>query len=137
MRKLGDLHMTVSGLGTSRTHHTPISAPPRRQQAEPAGRNDFDALTAPDRELIFQVTGQRVGPGFDPVKETPSSFATALAAERAAGHLAPGQPVTAVYLKDLHRRYQRAGAPSPVGSHLDKALAYLEQSGPRRIDVSA
>jgi hypothetical protein len=129
--------MTVSGLGTSRTHHTPITAPPRRTQAPKNERNDFDALTPSDRELIFQVTGQRVGPGFDPAKDKPSSFATALAAERATGHLAPGQPVTAVYLKDLHHRYQRASAPSPVGAYLEKALAYLARSGPRRIDVSA
>jgi hypothetical protein len=129
--------MTVSGLGTARTHHTPISAPPRRPQVEKSGRNDFDTLTASDRELIFQTTGQRVTPGFDPAKDKPTSFATALATERAAGHLAPGQPVTAVYLKDLHHRYQRASAPSPVGPYLDKALAYLARSGPRRIDVSA
>ena len=129
--------MSVSGLGTARTHYSPISPPPRRPQPETSRGNDFEALTASDRELIFQVTGQRVGPGFDPAKEKPTSFVTTLAAERANGRLAPGQPVTTVYLKDLHHRYQRANAPSPVGPYLDKALAYLAQSGPRRIDVSA
>jgi hypothetical protein len=129
--------MTVSGLGTSRTHHTPISAPPRRAQVQKSERNDFEALTASDRELIFQATGQRLGADFDATKEKPTSFATALATERAVGHLAPGQPVTGFYLKDLHHRYQRASAPSPIGPYLDKALAYLERSGPRRIDVSA
>ncbi|GAA2649570.1 hypothetical protein [Paractinoplanes durhamensis] len=129
--------MTVSGLGTTRTHYPPLSAPPRRAQVEKNRNHDFEALTPSDRELIFQVTGQRVGPDFDPEKDKPTSFATALAAERATGHLAPGQPVTAVYLKDLHHRYQRASAPSPLGSYLDKALTYLAASGPRRIDVSA
>ncbi|MEU4241125.1 hypothetical protein [Actinoplanes sp. NPDC026619] len=129
--------MTVSGLGTARTLYTPIAAPSRRTPVDKNRHTDFEALTAPDRELIFQVTGQRVGPNFDPEKDKPTSFATALAAERASGHLAPGQPVTAVYLKDLHHRYQRASAPSPIGPYLDKALSYLARSGPRRIDVSA
>lgn len=129
--------MTVSGLGTSRTHHTPISAPPRRTPVEKSERNDFEALTAGDRELIFRATGQRLGPAFDAGKEKPTTFAVAIATERTLGHLAPGQPVTAVYLKDLHHRYQRAGTASPVGPYLDRALAYLEQNGPRRIDVSA
>ncbi|GAA0573965.1 hypothetical protein GCM10010172_68210 [Paractinoplanes ferrugineus] len=129
------MSMTVSGLGTSRTHHTPISAPPRRKPAEKSERNDFEALTPADRELIFHVTGQQLGVAA--MKEKPTSFAVAIANERAVGHLAPGQPVTGFYLKDLHHRYQRAGAPSPIGQYLPRALAYLEQSGPRRIDVSA
>ena len=78
-----------------------------------------------------------MAPGFDPTREPTTTFAAAIAAERAAGRLAPGQPVTAVYLKDLNRRFARAGAANPVGPYLDKALDYLARSGARRIDVSA
>lgn len=131
--------MTVSGLGSARTPRSPVNPPHRPPPAErPAtSRNDFDHLTGADRELIFQATGQRVPPGFDPAKETTTGFAAAIAAERAGGRLQPGQPVTAVYLKDLNRRYQRASGPNPVAPHLDKAVAYLSASGARRIDVSA
>jgi hypothetical protein len=105
--------------------------------AKPAGRNAFDDLTAADRELIFQATGQRLAPGFDPVRESTTGFAAALAAERAAGRLAPGQPVTAVYLKDLNRRCERAPGPNPLTPYLDKAVAYLSRGGARRFDISA
>ena len=144
--------MTVSGLGTPRTPRSPITPVHRAPRAEkpapgagtpapgagkPAQRTEFDHLTGADRELIFQATGQRVGPGFDPARDAPTAFAAALAHERATGHLAPGQPVTAVYLKDLDRRYHRRGGPNPVEAHLDKALGYLSQAAPRRFDVSA
>ena len=129
--------MTVSGLGSAYTPRTPQTATNRAQRAERTHRNDFDQLTGADRELIFQATGQRVAPGFDPTREPTTTFAAALAAERAAGRLAPGQPVTAVYLKDLNRRFDRSGGANPIGPYLTKALDYLSRSGPRRIDVSA
>jgi hypothetical protein len=130
--------MTVSGLGSARTPRSPGTPPHRPAPVEkPAARNDFDHLTGADRELIFRATGQRVGPGFDPAQEATTGFAAAIAAERAAGRLQPGQPVTAVYLKDLNRRYQRIVGPNPVAAYLDKAVAYLSASGARRIDVSA
>jgi hypothetical protein len=130
--------MTVSGLGSARTPHPPVTTPARPPRPEkPAARTPFDQLTGADRELIFQATGQRIPPGFDPVREKPTAFAAALAAERAGGRLAPGQPVTGVYLKDLHHRYQRVPGPNPVTPYLEKALAYLNASGNRRIDVSA
>ena len=129
--------MTVSGLGSAHTPRTPTAPANRAQRTERPHRNDFDHLTGADRELIFQATGQRVAPGFDPTREPTTTFAAALAAERAAGRLAPGQPVTAVYLKDLNRRFDRSGAANPVGPYLDKALDYLARSGARRIDVSA
>jgi hypothetical protein len=134
---MGDLPMTVSGLGSSFTPRTPVTPVHRSRADEKPHRNDFDALTVADRELIHQATGQRIAPGFDPARESTTSFAAAIAAERAAGRLAPGQPVTAVYLKDLNRRFDRAGGPNPVGPYLAKALDYLSRSGPRRIDVSA
>jgi hypothetical protein len=137
---MGDFAMSVSGLGSAHSPRSPVTPPARSARAEaPARRthNDFDHLTAADRELIFRATGQRLGPGFDPAKETTTGFAAAIAAERAAGRLAPGQPVTAVYLKDLNRRYQRTAGPNPVAPYLDKAVAYLSSTGDRRIDVSA
>jgi hypothetical protein len=131
--------MTVSGLGTAQTPRSPLTSPALRppRVEKPAARNDFEHLTAADLELIYQVTGQRLGPRFDPAKDVANSFAAALAAERAAGRLQPGQPVTGLYLKDLNRRYQRHTGPNPVAPHLDKALTYLAASGVRRIDVSA
>ncbi len=128
--------MTVSGLGTS---HPPFPTLASRAPALPAERADsprtgFDQLTPADRDLIQHVTGQRIGPGFDPAAETPSAFATTIAAERGAGLLAPGQEVTAVYLKDLHHRYQRTGR-SPVTPYLDKAVSHLR--GNSHFDVSA
>jgi hypothetical protein len=129
--------MTVSGLGSAHTPRTPVAPANRAHRADKTHRNDFDHLTGADRELIYQATGQRVTPGFDPTREPTTTFAAALAAERAAGRLAPGQPVTAVYLKDLNRRFDRSGGANPVGPYLGKALDYLARSGARRIDVSA
>lgn len=131
--------MTVSGLGQMRTPRSPVTPLHNRaaQVEKPTPRNEFDALTAADRELIFQATGQRLGPGFDPAQEAPTGFAAALAHKRATGRLQPGQPVTAVYLKDLNRRYQRVPGANPIAPYLDKAVAYLSASGARRIDVSA
>jgi hypothetical protein len=129
--------MTVSGLGNARTLRPYSAAPARAGRVEKTPRNDFDRLTATDRELIFQVTGQRVRAGFDPEQERPTPFAAAIAADRAAGRLSPGQEVTAVYLKDLHHRYEAADTVSPVAGHLDQAISYLARSGARRIDVTA
>jgi hypothetical protein len=130
--------MTVSGLGSAGTPRLPLAPPIRAHRVDkPEPRNDFDHLTGADRDLIHRVTGQRVGPGFDPAREATTGFAAALATERAAGRLQPGQPVTAVYLKDLNRRYERFDGPNPIAPFLDKAVAYLSASGARRIDVSA
>lgn len=129
--------MSVSGLGSAFTPRTPVTPAHRSPRAEKAHRNDFDQLTGADRELIHQVTGQRLGPGFDPSREPTTTFAAALAAERASGHLAPGQQVTAVYLKDLNRRFDRSGGTNPIAPYLARALDYLSRSGHRGIDVSA
>jgi hypothetical protein len=134
---MGDSTMTVSGLGGTHSPRMPLVSRPRPLHTKKEQPNAFDLLTGDDRQLILEATGQRVGPGFDPVHETTTSFATALAAERAAGHLAPGQPVTAVYLKDLNRRFERAGGANPLQPYLGRALDYLSRSGPRRIDVTA
>ena len=134
--------MTVSGPGSSHPHFPAITpqpgalAPERTHRAE-RPRNDFEQLTDADRELIREVTGQRIGPGFDPAREATSPFAAGIAADRAAGRLAPGQEVTAVYLKDLSRRFARSGGPDPIAPYLDKATAYLARTGRRSFDVSA
>ena len=127
--------MTVSGLSSARTSRPHVMPVLRPVQVEK--RNDFDHLTAADRELIFQATGQRVAPGFDPAKESTTGFAAALAAERVAGRLRTGQDATVVFLNDLNQRYERAGAAYPVAGYLDKAVEFLARSGARRIDVSA
>jgi hypothetical protein len=131
--------MTVSGLGSARSARSTPPPPIRavRPVKTPPGRNDFDHLTAADRELIFQATGQRLDTGFDPEEESAPAFAVVLAAARATGQLAPGQEATSVFLKDLDQRYARAGGTNPVAGHLDQALAYLSRSGGRRIDVTA
>jgi hypothetical protein len=134
--------VSVSGLGTSRT---PFPAPLPHSGAAPATRPEraakprsgFEKLTDADRNLIRHVTGQRIGPGFDPAAEPTSLFAAAIAGDRVAGRLAPGQEVTAVYLKDLERRFQRTGGPNPIAPYLDKAVRYLQGAGPSHFDVSA
>lgn len=130
--------MTVSGLGTSYTPFPPIlpPAPVARPERADRPRSGLEQLTEADRALIQHVTGQRIGPGFDPSAEPVSAFAATLAAERATGHLSPGQEVTAVYLKDLDRRLQRTGY-SPIGPYLDRAVDYLRGTGPSHFDVSA
>jgi hypothetical protein len=133
--------MTVSGVTTAHTPfptivpHSP-AAPVARSDRPERPRSGFDELTEPDRALIQHVTGQRIGPGFDPSAEPVSPFAATIAAERAAGHLAPGQEVTGVYLKDLDRRFQRTTR-NPIGPHLAKAVDYLRSRMSSHFDVSA
>lgn len=124
--------MSISGLGTARTPNPPLSPLNRTPRAERPADRAGEHLTGRDRELIFQVTGQR-----DPVKQAGTAFAAILASERAAGRLAPGQEASALYLKDLNRRYERTGGPNPIAPFLPKALDYLSQGGGNRIDVSA
>ncbi|WP_127504356.1 hypothetical protein [Actinoplanes solisilvae] len=128
--------MSISGLGTARTPQPPLGPVNRTPRADqPGGRTD-EHLTSRDRELIFQVAGQR-----DPAKQAGTAFAAILTSERAAGRLAPGQEASALYLKDLSRRYERTGGPNPIADYLPKALEYLSSSegraGGNRIDVSA
>jgi hypothetical protein len=123
--------MTVSGPGSARSPRPfPASAPRavRAAKRPAAARSDAEHLSGADRQLIRHVTGER---------EPTSGFAAAIAADRAAGRLAPGQEVTVVYLKDLERRYARAGGPNPVTPYLVKAVAYLSRIGARSIDVTA
>lgn len=128
--------MSISGLGTARTPQPPLGPTNRTPRAERPGDRADEHLTARDRELIFRVTGQR-----DPAKQGATAFAAILTSERAAGRLAPGQEASALYLKDLSRRYERAGGPNPIADYLPKALEYLSsgesRAGGNRIDVSA
>jgi hypothetical protein len=127
--------MTVSGLGTSHTPFPTIKPAVRPERAE-RPRSGFDQLTEADRALIQHVTGQRIGPGFDPAAEPATAFAATLASERQTGRLSGGQEVTPVYLKDLDRRLQRTGR-NPIGPHLGRAVGYLQGTGPSHFDVSA
>ena len=134
--------MVISGLGSSQTPfptvtpHLPAVALERAQRPDPE-ETDFDHLSDGDRELIRQTTGERILPGYDPAHEKPSRFAAAIAADRTAGLLAPGQEVTTYYLKDLSHRYDRGTAPNPIAPYMDRAVSYLSTHGGARIDVTA
>lgn len=115
------------------------AARPAARDRNQSAREDAASLTDRDRELIFQATGQHIRPG-----ETNAGWinqlAAAIAADRAAGRLAPTQEITAFYLKDLCRRYdQNPTGRNPIAGYLEPALRYLEQSGGDggRVDVTA
>jgi hypothetical protein len=130
-------------MSVSRSHRAlPASlATPVRQAArdrQQNARDDAASLSQRDRELILQATGQRIEAG-KPKTGWINSLAAAIASDRAAGRLAPGQEVTPAYLKDLSRRYDDA-APgrNPVAGYLEPALRYLAQhGGGNRLDVTA
>ncbi|GIE74230.1 hypothetical protein Aph02nite_01800 [Actinoplanes philippinensis] len=129
-------------MSISRLHpYRPVLAPPvaATRDRNHTAREDSASLTERDRELIYQATGQRIRPG----EANPgwiNSLAAAIAADRAAGRLAPSQEITAVYLKDLIRRYDRSPTGrNPIAGYLEPALRHLEQSGAGRgrLDVTA
>ncbi|MFC7528229.1 hypothetical protein [Actinoplanes sp. GCM10030250] len=139
--------MSISRLNRS-SQAVPVT--PVRNTARERNHNahhDSASLTDRDRELIFQATGQRMGAGSK--QGWINSLAAAIAADRASGQLAPGQEITALYLKDLSRRYdQNPTGRNPVSGYLEPALRYLSQhgggpqpggppSGGGRLDVSA
>jgi hypothetical protein len=113
-------------------------ARPTARERHQHARDDAACLSERDRELIFQATGQRIEAG-QPNTGWINSLAAAIAADRAAGRLAPGQEVTAPYLKDLSRRYdQAAPGRNPVAGYLEPALRYLSRRGDgNRLDVTA
>ncbi|MEV0895516.1 hypothetical protein [Actinoplanes sp. NPDC049802] len=131
--------MSIPRMNPYRTGSTPatVSRPvsPHRNQT---AREDAANLTERDRELIYQATGQRIRPG-EPNQGWINSLAAAIAADRAAGRLAPGQEITEVYLKDLSRRYdQNPTGRNPIAGYLEPALRHLRQSGSGgRLDVTA
>lgn len=131
--------MSITGFGVPATARTGATAPVGRLSPQPAApANDFDSLTGPDRELIYQATGQRIEPGFDSSKSSTTIFAALIAAARSHGQLAPGQEVSAGYLTNLSRQYDQTDpANNPIAPFLDKALAYLNTRGGPRLDVTA
>jgi hypothetical protein len=133
--------MSIPGLNPYRSALTPPVTASRQvtRDRNQNAREDAASLTDRDRELIYQATGQRIRAG-----ETNAgwinSLATAIAADRAAGRLAPGQEITAMYLRDLFRRYdQNPTGRNPIAGYLEPALRHLEQSsaGGGRLDVTA
>ncbi|MEU4695334.1 hypothetical protein [Actinoplanes sp. NPDC023714] len=114
--------MSISRLTRSQTM---LPARPVRERNQHA-REDAASLTDRDRELILQATGQSIKSG-EVNAGWINSLAAAIAADRATGRLAPGQEVTAVYLKDLSRRYDSTGGRNPVAGYLEPALRHLEQ----------
>ncbi|MFF0373292.1 hypothetical protein [Actinoplanes missouriensis] len=129
--------MSISRLNRSQPAPPVTGARPVRARSQSA-REDAASLTDRDRELILQATGQSIKPG-EPNAGWINSLAAAIAADRTAGRLAPGQEVTAAYLRDLSRRYDRAGGRNPVAGYLEPALRHLEKQGAGggRLDVSA
>ncbi|WP_229072884.1 hypothetical protein [Actinoplanes sp. DH11] len=128
--------MSISRLNRSQPMPPAVPARPVRDR-HPHTREDAASLTDRDRELILQATGQRIAPG-EVNAGWINSLATAIAADRAAGRLAPGQEVTPAYLKDLARRYEQVGGRNPISGYLEPALRHLAQhGGGGRLDVSA
>ncbi|GAA4957614.1 hypothetical protein [Actinoplanes utahensis] len=132
--------MSIPRLNPYRSTITPPGVVARPNRDRHSAREDAAALTERDRELIFQATGQRIAPG-EPNQGWINSLAAAIAADRTAGRLAPGQEINEVYLRDLARRYdQNPTGRNPIAGYLDAALRHLDQHGPRtigRLDVSA
>ena len=116
----------------------PAALTTNRPARDRSAREDTAALTDRDRELIYQATGQRITPG----EANPgwlNSLAAAVASDRATGRLAPNQEITAVYLKDLFRRYdQSPTGRNPIAGYLEPALRHLDRhGGGGRLDVTA
>jgi hypothetical protein len=127
--------MSISRLNRGLTMPPVMPTRPARERNQHA-REDAASLTDRDRELILSATGQTIKPG-EPTTGWINSLAAAIAADRAAGRLAPGQEVTPAYLKDLSRRYDSNGGRNPVAGYLEPALRHLAQQGGSRLDVSA
>ncbi|BBH68091.1 hypothetical protein ACTI_47760 [Actinoplanes sp. OR16] len=127
--------MSISRLTRSQTMPPVAPARPSRERHQHA-REDAAALTDRDRELILQATGQSIKPG-EVNAGWINSLAAAIAADRATGRLAAGQEVTAVYLKDLSRRYDATSGRNPVAGYLEPALRHLAKQQNSRLDVSA
>ena len=129
--------MPVSPLNRARQTTPPVAAIRTSRERANQHRDDNGSLTERDRELIYQATGQRVRAG-EPNPGWLNSLAAAIGADRTAGRLAPGQEITAVYLKDLARRYdQSAPGRNPIAGYLEPALRHLAQHGAGRLDVTA
>lgn len=97
---------------------------------------DLERLTASDRALIKQTTGQDIptrSSGNPPVAPI---LAFQISGDRQSGALGTGQPVTASYIEGLASRY--SGKPNPFGDQLDRALKYLTANPPaNQLDVNA
>ena len=132
--------MSIPRLNPYRAAVTPPAVAARPHRDRHSAREDAASLTERDRELIYQATGQRIRPG-EPNQGWINSLAAAIAADRSSGHLAPGQEITGIYLKDLARRYAESPTGrNPIAGYPDAALRHLDQHGARttgRIDVSA
>jgi hypothetical protein len=131
--------MSLPRLNPYRSAFAPpaVARPPARDRGQNA-REDTASLTARDRELIFQATGQHIRPG-EANAGWINSLAAAIAADRATGRLAPNQEITAIYLKDLFRRYdQSPTGRNPIAGYLEPALRHLDRhGGGGRLDVTA
>lgn len=134
--------MSLPRLNPYRSAYPPLAATAARPLARERGqstREDTASLTDRDRELIYQATGQHIRPG-EAGAGWINSLAAAIAADRATGRLAPTQEITAVYLRDLWRRYdQSPTGRNPIAGYLEPALRHLDRhgGGGGRLDVTA
>lgn len=140
----------LSGAGRWRLPPTtpPAPAPPTGAAGAPSPQprqfsvlNDFRYLSDSDKDLLGVVTGERIDPGITDRVGAASAFAQQLALDRRTGDLAPGQDVTAVYLRNASAEIDRANAGRPgfrnpySGPFMDRAIAHLEATGRGRADI--
>ena len=90
------------------------------------------ALSASDKELVFQATGQRVGEHSDIVP----LFAVEIGLDRMSGRLPQGGEITPSYLRDMASKYESSENTASFGAAISNALKYLTtQAAKSGLDV--
>ena len=118
---------SVAGLTPSRTSATrPIEGL--------SGDKLMSALTASDREIVYQATGRRV----DESSNIVSIFAVEIGLDRQSGYLSAGQEISPAYLHLMAEKYAGDEYSQSFGVAIGNALSYLAEQAPRTgIDVTA
>lgn len=117
---------SIAGLTLSRT-----SAP--RPIEEPSTYNLMSALTASDREIVYQATGRRV----DENSKLVSIFAVEIALDRQSGYLSAGEDISPAYLQQMATKYAGEEYAQSFGVAIGNALSYLAgQTARTSLDVT-
>jgi len=117
---------SIAGLTLNRT-----SAP--RPIEEPTTYNLMSALTASDREIVYQATGRRV----DENSKLVSMFAVEIALDRQSGYLSAGKDISPAYLQQMATKYAGEEYAPSFGVAIGNALSYLAGQTTRTgIDVT-
>jgi hypothetical protein len=117
---------STAGLTLSRT------SAPRPDEGPPAD-NFMSALTASDRDVVYQATGRRV----DENSTLVPMFAVEIALDRKSGNLSTGQEVSSAYLRAMATTYAGKEHEQSFGVAISKALSYLAAQAPRTgVDVT-